>query len=153
MDTFRFPKVNTSFPTAVPLATSLNRMDMNLIVIFSFLAIALAVADFCRLRAEAKAAAKAAAKVKEAKEASDREDLMKRIESVEVTHNTFMTNYKDLILHLATLHKARLVRDDMRRKYNDNTRRSAELITANHNAIMAYKKEKDTLSAYLIQYT
>jgi len=122
---------------------------MNLIILFFILTIGLIVADFCRVRAEARAA-KAAAKVKELR---DREDLMKRIESVEVTHNTFMTNYKDLILHLATLHKARIVRDDMRRKYNDNTRRSAELITANHNAIMAYKKEKDTLSAYLIQYT
>jgi len=144
MDTFRFPKVNTSFPMAVHLTTSLNRMDMNLIAIFCFLAFTLVVADFCRVRAAAKAAAKA-------KEARDREALMKRIESVEVTHNTFMTNYKDLILHLATLHKARIVRNDAQRKYNDNTRRSAEIVSANHNALMAYKKEKDAFSAYLIQ--
>jgi hypothetical protein len=148
---FKFPKVNSSF--VLPKTAVMAKADIHFIILFCILIVGLAVADFCRIRAEARAAAKAAAKVKEAKEVSDREDLMKRIESVEVTHNTFMTNYKDLILHLATLHKARLVRDDMRRKYNDNTRRSAELITANHNAIMAYKKEKDTLSAYLIQYT
>ena len=55
--------------------------------------------------------------------------------------------------HLSTTHKARIVRDDMRRKYNDNSKRSAEIVSANHNSLMNYKKEKDALSAYLIQQT
>jgi hypothetical protein len=150
MDTFRFPKVNSSFPSVKTFQTfkgaTLNRMDMNLIVIFCFLAIALAVADFCKVRAQAKAA-------KAAKEARAREDLVKRIEAMEVTQNTFITNYKDLMRHLSTTHKARIVRDDMRRKYNDNSKRSAEIVSANHNSLMNYKKEKDALSAYLIQQT
>ena len=154
MDTFRFPKVNSSFPSSQTFQTfktfqsaPLNRMDMNLIVIFCFLAIALTVADFCKVRAEAKAAEAA----KKEKEARVREDLVKRIEAIEVTQNTFITNYKDLIHHLSTTHKARIIRDDMRRKYNDYSKRSAEIVSANHTALMNYKKEKDALSAYLIQ--
>jgi hypothetical protein len=104
----------------------------------------LAVGDYCRVRAQAKAA-------KAAKEARVREDLVKRIEAMEVTQNIFMTNYKDLMRHLSTTHKARIVRDDMRRKYNDNSKRSAEIVSANHNSLVNYKKEKDALSAYLIQ--
>lgn len=119
---------------------------MNLIVIFCFLAIALAVADFCKVRAQAKAVAKV-------KKEKFREDLVKRIEAMEVTQNIFMTNYKDLMRHLSTTHKARIVRDDMRRKYNDNSKRSAEIVSANHNSLVNYKKEKDALSAYLIQQT
>ena len=152
MDTFRFPKVNSSFPSSQTFQTfqrvPLNRMEMNLIVIFCFLVIALTVADFCKTRAEAKAAEAAEA----AKKAAKVEDLMKRVEAMEVTQNTFITNYKDLLFHLSNKHKARIVRNDIQRKYNDN-RRNSELILANHNALMNYKKEKDALSAYLIQQT
>ena len=148
---FKFPKVNSSF--VLPKTAVMAKADIHFIILFCILIVGLAVADFCRVRAEAKAAAKAAAKVKEAKEASDRENLVKRIEAMEVTQNTFITNYKDLMRHLSTTHKARIVRDDMRRKYNDNSKRSAEIVSANHNSLMNYKKEKDALSAYLIQQT
>lgn len=141
---FKFPKVNSSF--VLPKTAVMAKADMHFIVLFCILIVGLAVGDYCRVRAQAKAA-------KAAKEARAREDLVKRIEAMEVTQNIFMTNYKDLMRHLSTTHKARIVRDDMRRKYNDNSKRSAEIVTANHNSLMNYKKEKDALSAYLIQQT
>ena len=141
---FKFPKVNSSF--VLPKTAVMAKADMHFIVLFCILIVGLAVGDYCRVRAQAKAA-------KAAKEARAREDLVKRIEAMEVTQNIFMTNYKELMRHLSTTHKARIVRDDMRRKYNDNSKRSAEIVTANHNSLMNYKKEKDALSAYLIQQT
>ena len=141
---FKFPKVNSSF--VLPKTAVMAKADMHFIILFCILIVGLAVGDYCRVRAQAKAA-------KAAKEARAREDLVKRIEAMEVTQNIFMTNYKDLMRHLSTTHKARIVRDDMRRKYNDNSKRSAEIVTANHNSLMNYKKEKDALSAYLIQQT
>ena len=141
---FKFPKVNSSF--VLPKTAVMAKADMHFIVLFCILIVGLAVGDYCRVRAQAKAA-------KAAKEARAREDLVKRIEAMEVTQNIFMTNYKDLMHHLSTTHKARIVRDDMRRKYNDNSKRSAEIVSANHNSLMNYKKEKDALSAYLIQQT
>ena len=141
---FKFPKVNSSF--VLPKTAVMAKADMHFIILFCILIVGLAVGDYCRVRAQAKAA-------KAAKEARVREDLVKRVEAMEVTQNTFMTNYKDLMRHLSTTHKARIVRDDMRRKYNDNSKRSAEIVTANHNSLMNYKKEKDALSAYLIQQT
>lgn len=141
---FKFPKVNSSF--VLPKTAVMAKAYMHFIILFCILIVGLAVGDYCRVRAEAKAA-------KAAKEARVREDLVKRIEAMEVTQNTFITNYKDLMRHLSTTHKARIVRDDMRRKYNDNSKRSAEIVSANHNSLMNYKKEKDALSAYLIQQT
>lgn len=141
---FKFPKVNSSF--VLPKTAVMAKADMHFIILFCILIVGLAVGDYCRVRAQAKAA-------KAAKEARVREDLVKRVEAMEVTQNTFMTNYKDLMRHLSTTHKARIVRDDMRRKYNDNSKRSAEIVSANHNSLMNYKKEKDALSAYLIQQT
>ena len=141
---FKFPKVNSSF--VLPKTAVMAKADMHFIILFCILIVGLAVGDYCRVRAQAKAA-------KAAKEARVREDLVKRIEAMEVTQNTFITNYKDLMRHLSTTHKARIVRDDMRRKYNDNSKRSAEIVSANHNSLMNYKKEKDALSAYLIQQT
>jgi hypothetical protein len=141
---FKFPKVNSSF--VLPKTAVMAKADMHFIILFCILIVGLAVGDYCRVRAEKKAA-------KAAKEARAREDLVKRIEAMEVTQNIFMTNYKDLMRHLSTTHKARIVRDDMRRKYNDNSKRSAEIVSANHNSLMNYKKEKDALSAYLIQQT
>jgi len=141
---FKFPKVNSSF--VLPKTAVMAKADMHFIILFCILIVGLAMGDYCRVRAQAKAA-------KAAKEARAREDLVKRIEAMEVTQNIFMTNYKDLMRHLSTTHKARIVRDDMRRKYNDNSKRSAEIVTANHNSLMNYKKEKDALSAYLIQQT
>jgi hypothetical protein len=141
---FKFPKVNSSF--VLPKTAVMAKADMHFIILFCILIVGLAVGDYCRVRAETKAA-------KAAKEARVREDLVKRIEAMEVTQNTFITNYKDLMRHLSTTHKARIVRDDMRRKYNDNSKRSAEIVSANHNSLVNYKKEKDALSAYLIQQT
>ena len=141
---FKFPKVNSSF--VLPKTAVMAKADMHFIILFCILIVGLAVGDYCRVRAQAKAA-------KAAKEARVRENLVKRIEAMEVTQNTFITNYKDLMRHLSTTHKARIVRDDMRRKYNDNSKRSAEIVSANHNSLMNYKKEKDALSAYLIQQT
>ena len=141
---FKFPKVNSSF--VLPKTAVMAKADMHFIILFCILIGGLAVGEDCRVRAQAKAA-------KAAKEARVREDLVKRVEAMEVTQNTFMTNYKDLMRHLSTTHKARIVRDDMRRKYNDNSKRSAEIVSANHNSLMNYKKEKDALSAYLIQQT
>lgn len=141
---FKFPKVNSSF--VLPKTAVMAKADMHFIILFCILMVGLAVGDYCRVRAQAKAA-------KAAKEARAREDLVKRIEAMEVTQNIFMTNYKDLMRHLSMTHKARIVRDDMRRKYNDNSKRSAEIVSANHNSLVNYKKEKDALSAYLIQQT
>jgi hypothetical protein len=75
--------------------------------------------------------------------------LTKRLDAAELTSNTVLTEFKDLLLNLATFHAARLVRNDTQRKYNDN-RRNAELITANHRSQMNYTKAKDALSTYVI---
>jgi hypothetical protein len=92
---------------------------------------------------------KADADVKEAKLQETIQLLTKRLDAAELTSNTTLSEFKDLLHHLATFHAARVVRNDTQRKYNDH-RRNAELITANHRSQINYTKAKDALSTYVI---
>jgi len=78
------------------------------------------------------------------------EELTKRLETSEANTAICLANLNALMLNLAALHKARVIRNDTRRRYNDN-RRSQELITATHKAEMNYKQAKDFLSSYVIE--
>lgn len=79
-------------------------------------------------------------------------DIVKRLEATEAANAICIANLNALMLNLAAFHKARVIRDDTRRRYND-TRRNAELISATHKSEMNYKKAKDNLSSYLIEAT
>ena len=83
-------------------------------------------------------------------ESTSTEELTKRLETSEANMNICLANLNALLLNLAALHKARVIRNDTRRRYNDN-RRSQELITATHKAEMNYKQAKDFLSSYVIE--
>ena len=63
-----------------------------------------------------------------------------------------LANLNALMLNLGALHKARIVRNETKKRYNDN-RRNTELISALHKADVNYKQAKDNLSSYLIEAT
>lgn len=63
-----------------------------------------------------------------------------------------LANLNALMLNLGALHKARIVRNETKKRYNDN-RRNTELISALHKAEVNYKQAKDNLSSYLIEAT
>ena len=79
-------------------------------------------------------------------------DLTKRLEAAETANAICIANLNALMLNLAALHKARVVRNDTKRRYND-TPRNRELISALHRAEMNYKQAKDNLSSYVIEAT
>ena len=51
---FKFPKVNSSF--VLPKTAVMAKADMHFIILFCILIVGLAVGDYCRVRAQAKAA-------------------------------------------------------------------------------------------------
>jgi len=78
--------------------------------------------------------------------------LLKRLQAAEETNAICVANLNALMLNLASFHKARIVRNDTKRRYSDN-RRDTELISALHKAEVNYKKAKDFLSSYVIEAT
>jgi len=80
--------------------------------------------------------------------------VRKRIEAeAEAKANdSCLANLNALMLNLGALHKARIVRNETKKRYNDN-RRNTELISALHKAEVNYKQAKDNLSSYLIEAT
>jgi len=129
--------MNTVENNTLPIFIALTLSILSISVFKTSWSLALAQAG------EAKAAEKAA-------EAENKiQQMEKKIESLEASHSVLLTEFKGLMLHLNTLHKTRIVRNDTQKKYNDNTR-NRELITANHTAQVAYKVAKDSLSSYVI---
>jgi hypothetical protein len=116
--------------------------EMNLIALAATIAVVLTsfALSFCRAR------------LSHTKTSTEITNLTKRLEASEATNAICLANVNALILNLAALHKARIVRNETKRRYNDN-RRSAELITATHKAEMNYKQAKDFLSSYVIEAT
>jgi|Laugrespbdmm15dd_1035085.scaffolds.fasta_scaffold47445_2 hypothetical protein len=121
--------------------------SMNLVALLATLAVVMT--SFALSSCRARQFQKAEVDSKEAKLQETIQLLTKRLDAVELTSNTTLSELKDLLLHLSTLHAARVVRNDTQKKYNDN-RRNAELITANHRGQMNYIKAKDALSTYVI---
>jgi hypothetical protein len=78
--------------------------------------------------------------------------LLKRLEAAEATNAICVANLSALMLNLAAFHKARIVRNDTKRRYNDSPR-NRELISATHKAEMNYKQAKDNLSSFVIEAT
>lgn len=136
--------MNTTSITFLNVSREFHQ-NMNLIALLATLAVVMTSFALSSCRARQSQKAKEAAQLQETIQ-----QLTKRLDVAELTSNTTLTEFKNLLLHLATLHAARVVRNDTQRKYNDN-RRNAELITANHNSHMNYKKAKDELSSYVIK--
>jgi len=83
--------------------------------------------------------------------------VRKRIEAAKANaaakaNDSCLANLNALMLNLGALHKARIVRNETKKRYNDN-RRNTELISALHKAEVNYKQAKDNLSSYLIEAT
>lgn len=84
--------------------------------------------------------------------------VRKRIEAAKANaaeakaNDICLANLNALMLNLGALHKARIVRNETKKRYNDN-RRNTELISALHKAEVNYKQAKDNLSSYLIEAT
>ena len=141
--------MNTVENNTLPIFIALTLSILSISVYKTSRSLALAQAG------EVKAEEAAAEKEAEAEKAAEAEaentiqQMEKKIESLEASHSVLLTEFKGLMLHLNTLHKTRIVRNDTQRKYNDNTR-NRELITANHTAQVAYKMAKDSLSSYVI---
>lgn len=79
-------------------------------------------------------------------------DLVKRLEASEATTAICVANLNALMLNLAALHKARVIRNETKKRYTDKPRNS-ELISATHKAEMNYKQAKENLSSYVIEAT
>jgi hypothetical protein len=79
-------------------------------------------------------------------------ELTKKLETAEETNAVCLANLKALMLNLAALHKARIVRNDTKRRYSYSPR-NRELISTLHKAEINYKQTKDFLSSYLIEAT
>ena len=79
-------------------------------------------------------------------------DLVKRLEAAEAANAICVANLSALMLNLAALHKARMIRNETKRRYTD-TPRNSELISATHRAEMNYKQAKENLSSYVIEAT
>lgn len=137
--------MNTVENNTLPIFIALTLSILSISVYKTSRSLALAQAG----EVKAKAAAEAAEKAAEAEAENKIQQMEKKIESLEASHSVLLTEFKGLMLHLNTLHKTRIVRNDTQRKYNDNTR-NRELITANHTAQVAYKMAKDSLSSYVI---
>jgi hypothetical protein len=80
------------------------------------------------------------------------QNVAKRLEAAEASNAICLANLNALMLNLAALHKARIIRNETKKRYNDN-RRSAELISATHKAEVNYKQAKEFLSSYVIEAT
>ena len=149
--------MNTVENNTLPIFIALTLSILSISVYKTSRSLALAQAGEVKAKAAAEAAEKAAAeaaaeaaeKAAEAEAENKIQQMEKKIESLEASHSVLLTEFKGLMLHLNTLHKTRIVRNDTQRKYNDNTR-NRELITANHTAQVAYKMAKDSLSSYVI---
>lgn len=117
--------------------------EMNLIALVTTVAIVLSSFALSSCRARRQAQTKANTQLT---------DIVKRLEATEATNAICVANLNALMLNLAAFHKARVVRNDIKRRYNDS-RRDTELISATHRAEMNYKKAKDNLSSYVIEAT
>ena len=120
------------------IGRSFEHNEMNLIALAATVAVVLASLAFssCRTRLKANTVA----------------ELSKRLEAAEAANAICLANLNALMLNLSALHKARVVRNDTKRRYNDSPR-NRELISVMHRAEMNYKQAKDYLSSYVIEAT
>jgi hypothetical protein len=129
-------------------ATMPSQQEMNIIALVTTFAIILS--SFALSSCRARLAQKKVANTVEV--LADLSLLLKRLQAAEETNAICVANLNALMLNLAAFHKARIVRNDTKRRYSDN-RRDTELISALHKAEVNYKKAKDFLSSYVIEAT
>ena len=129
-------------------ASMFSQQEINLIALMATFAVVLTsfALSSCRARLEQKKVANTVEVL------ADLSLLLKRLETAEETNAICVANLNALMLNLAAFHKARIVRNDTKRRYSDN-RRDIELISALHKAEVNYKKAKDFLSSYVIEAT